>query len=194
MKRLSKRERLLEGVQGWVWDELEASWEFGYGRLLSFVNREGNGRVPVDYRDDDGFGLGKWAVNQRARRGELSEERQQRLDAVPGWVWDTQEAAWEDGFARLQSFAEREGHSRVPQLYLGDDVFRLGQWVAVQRDGQRSGKLSEERRQRLEVLPGWAWDALEAAWEEAMPGCDLSLNARATAVSHRPTETTTGSA
>jgi hypothetical protein len=123
------------------------------------VEREGHGRVPVDYRDGDGFRLGQWVSVQRWRykQGKLSEERRHRLEAVPGWTWNQLENRWEDVFARLQSYVEREGHSRVPVDYRDGDGFRLGQWLANRRQDYRLGKLSEERRHRLETLPGWTW-------------------------------------
>jgi hypothetical protein len=161
------RRRRLEAVPGWAWKETQARWEEGYGRLLAFVEREGHSRVPAAYRDNDGYPLGNWVLNRRnlKRRGQLSEERAELLAALPGWAWDTQEAAWEEGYARLKAFAEREGHTWVLATYL-DDGFRLGSWVQVNRQAYRRGKLSEERIRELEALPGWAWVQREANWED----------------------------
>jgi len=73
---------------------------------------------------------------------------------VPGWVWNTREAAWEVGFAALEKYAEREGHARVSDTYW-EGEYNLGQWVRVQRR-TREG-LSQERISRLESLIGWIW-------------------------------------
>jgi superfamily II DNA or RNA helicase len=145
-----------------------ASWEFWFGRLQRFVEREGHSRVPVAYRDEDGFWLGQWVVNQRAlgAREVLLQERVRRLEAVPGWVWNTKDARWEEGLARLQQFADREGHSRIPASYRDEDGFTLGSWVAVQRSFRRRSRLTEDRVRRLEAVPGWAWNALDAKWED----------------------------
>ena len=138
-----KRRARLEGLPGWAWDTHEAAWEDGYSRLRVFAAREGHTRVPRGFRDEDGFKLGLWVQNNRARghRGTLSTERVHRLESVAGWTWDTQEAAWEDAYARLRAFVSREGHCRVPRGYRDDDGFNLGQSVHNQRARGRRGEL-----------------------------------------------------
>ena len=91
----------------------------------------------------------------------MPTERRQRLDAI-GFVWDSLESAWEEGFAALTTFKTREGHCLVPQLHL-EGTFKLGQWVGVQR--QSRDTMSAEHRQRLDAV-GFVWDPLERAWEE----------------------------
>ena len=155
-----KRRARLEGLPGWAWDTHEAAWEDGYSRLRVFAAREGHTRVPRGFRDEDGFKLGLWVQNNRARghRGTLSTERVHRLESVAGWTWDTQEAAWEDAYARLRAFVSREGHCRVPRGYRDDDGFNLGQWVHNQRARGRRGELSDERARLLDSLPRWTWN------------------------------------
>jgi superfamily II DNA or RNA helicase len=165
------RAKLLADLPGWTWSKPGRSpieWSDSYARLLAFVEREGHSRPPQKYRDDDGYLLGGWVNTQRSARarGELSEKRARLLERLPGWAWDGQEAKWEEGYARLLAFVEREGHSRVPRDYRDRDGFRLGGWVGHRRHFWRRGELSEERAKLLQRLPGWAWDAREAAWEE----------------------------
>jgi hypothetical protein len=152
-----------------VWNTRDAAWEEAYDRLLRFAEREGHGRVPKAYRDEDGFGLGSWVDAQRqfSKRGGLSADRADRLEAVRGWVWNPMEGKWEEGYSHLLQFVEREAHSRVPQSYRDEDGYRLGNWVNVQRAFRRRGLLSKERIRLLEAVPGWVWDAVEARWEDA---------------------------
>lgn len=160
--------RRLEALPDWSWDPYvhEEAWDEGFASLQGFVEREGHARVPVQWREN-GYRLGQWANHQRRffAKGQLDKARCERLEAVPGWVWDRLEAAWEEGFAILQGFVEREGHARVPFLWR-EDGYRLGQWVGSQRRNFGKGRLDNARRERLETLPGWEWDPLEAAWEE----------------------------
>jgi hypothetical protein len=98
-------------------------------------------------------------------RGQLTLERVRRLDVLSGWVWDTREAAWEENFAALVRFVEREGHARVPNIRV-EDSFSVGSWVINQRASYGRGQLSKERANRLEALPRWTWDPYGDDWEK----------------------------
>lgn len=149
----------LEALPGWTWHPRELAWKEGFTSLRRFVKREGHAQVPTAYEDDGGFRLGAWVdvQRQRRRRGSITDEQLRRLEALPGWSWNRQVSAWDDGYARLLEFVEREGHARVPRGHRDDDGFRLGQWVNVQRACGRRGELPNERARRLESLVGWTW-------------------------------------
>ena len=49
------------------------------------------------------------------------------------------------------------GIAELPRGYKTDDGYRLGLWVHNQR--RTKDKMDPDRRQRLEALPGWSWDA-----------------------------------
>ena len=98
------------------------------------------------------FKLGEWVSGQRHRRDTISVERRKRLDAI-GFVWDALEAAWEEGFAALRKFKNREGHCRVPTTYV-EGKYRLGSWVSKQRRAKDT--MPAERRKRLDKI-GFVW-------------------------------------
>ena len=160
------RERQLEGVPGWTWEPRDYDWEEGFAYLQQFVEREGDAEVPGSHRED-GYRLGQWVTVQRTayRKGTLDPKRRSRLEALPGWSWDTHEAAWEEGFAYLQRFVEREGRANVPVSHR-ENGYRLGQWAGVQRQAYRHGKLDAGRRRRLERVRGWTWTPDKDAWDE----------------------------
>src|SRR5262249_23202336 len=78
--------------------------------------------------------------------------------------WTPLDSAWPAGYSHLERFVAREGHARVPNDHL-EDGYRLGQWVADQRNFHRSGRLSEERAARLQALTGWGWETFHAGLE-----------------------------
>jgi hypothetical protein len=155
---------LLEAFADWSWHAPDQAWETGYSALRRFIAREGNANVPRKHAED-GYRLGQWVAVQRSfwRQGRLSNERVSRLEPLPGWTWDTRDAAWERGFSMLERFAEREGHTRVPSGHI-EESYNLGRWVVKQRGAV--DQLTAERVAQLEALPGWTWDTREATWKE----------------------------
>ena len=153
------RQRRLQDLTGWTWDRQADKWEEGFRRLLDYVERNGDARVPTSYTVD-GYQLGMWVSNQRSfyRRGTLDADRQRRLQDLPGWTWDARADMWEEGFRRLLDYVERNGDARVPQSYTVDG-YQLGAWVTTQRQRQNKGTLDADRERRLEELPGWIWKA-----------------------------------
>jgi hypothetical protein len=133
----------------------EARWEGNFVRLERFVNEHGHALVDRDYVVD-GIRLGAWVARLRSRKDDLSAERQARLEALMGWVWDVPEAQWEHGYNWLQQFLARAGHAQVPQKHR-EQGFRLGTWVLSQRQHYKKGQLSANRVKRLESLPDWDW-------------------------------------
>lgn len=144
-----------------------SSWEFRFGLLQRFVDREGHARVPWKHQED-GCNLHQWMASQRFARGQLSHDRQRLLEALPGWSWDRNRERWEDGFARLVEFAQREGHSNVPSKH-EEGGYDLGRWVRVQRREQRDRRLRRDREHLLQAIPGWSWDRVRGPlgqWDE----------------------------
>lgn len=169
------RAELLETVAGWTWDPVAdywvdqwaEQWEEGFRQLQRYVDKHADARVPSDHTTSDGYRLGWWTVWQRELhgKGELDEERERRLCALPGWSWDVRAEQWEEGFRQLKLYVDQHGDARVPKTFVMDG-FTLGVWVAVQRRGFSRGTMEVERRERLEALPGWSWDPFADAWEE----------------------------
>jgi superfamily II DNA or RNA helicase len=162
------RERRLEVLPGWSWDPFTDKWEEGFRLLCQFTGREGHARVPAS-NVKDGFRLGDWVGRQRNDHalGRLALDREDRLEALPGWTWDVLAEQWEEDFSLLSRFVEREGHSRVPQKHV-EDRFRLGQWVRTLRSAQAKGQLPRNLVFRLEALPGWSWNTRADKWEERL--------------------------
>ena len=159
------RRRQLEALQGWAWDTFDAQWEKAFGLLLAFVEREGTSLVPQSHRED-GFTLGGWVSQQRGKRakGELSAERQCRLEELPGWAWEPKSDYWENAFDLLHAYQRENGTPVVPRghVYAG---FKLGDWVERQRAAFRKGKLEGARVRRLEAIHGWQWTPKDDQWE-----------------------------
>jgi predicted helicase len=87
--------------------------------------------------------------------------------AFDAMLVETSTPSWEEGYGHLQRFAEREGNAHVPFFAQAENGYPLGQWVGTQRAFFKRNLLAPTRTERLEALPGWAWSAWVASWEEA---------------------------
>ena len=85
----------------------------------------------------------------------MTPERIEKLEAI-GFVWDAQEAAWQEMYNRLVEYIDRKGDADVPQRYKKDP--KLGTWVNNQRKAYREGKMPLDRIEKLEAI-GFRWNA-----------------------------------
>ncbi len=143
-----------------------ASWDFYFGLFQGFIAENGHPIVPARYKTSDGYRLGAWATEQRVvyREGRILPERKERLEGIPGWEWSPHERRWEGAYEKLVEYVRRTGHARVEQEHICGDGFRLGRWVTGQRKRYHDRRLSSARRQALEALTGWTWNA-SRTWE-----------------------------
>ena len=91
-----------------------------------------------------------------------------------------QERAFNRGVAILRAYIEDTGSADVPVTYIrasGDEQYRLGHWVSVQRGKYKRGLLTTEQIKTFEALPGWCWNAWDRQWQPAMAALD-SFRAR----------------
>ena len=124
-------------------------------------------RYEDSYVDENGVRLGVWlsAMRQRKRQGRLSYSPEQiaRLNAL-GMRWTNRHnARWENGFEHAREYFRARHTLLVPPSYVSADGFKLGDWVANQREKYRAGTLGESQRDRLEEI-GMPWE-LPDPWE-----------------------------
>lgn len=78
------------------------------------------------------------------------------------------DASWKSHFAQLRAFGKKYGHCRVPHNWPKNQ--RLAEWVGYQRHCRYNGKLTPERRAKLESI-GFCWNAMrvparsQLAWD-----------------------------
>jgi hypothetical protein len=137
---------------GFAWDPQDAAWEIRFAELKRYRDEYGHCNVPFSWSENPQ--LGSWVVTQRMfqKEGRLSIQRKARLDML-GFSWHAHDAAWEAMFAELQRYKKAHGHCSVSR---NTDNPKLGTWVATQRSWQRAGRLSAERKARLDEL-GFEW-------------------------------------
>ncbi len=129
-------------------------WEQRHQELTQWQAKYGNCNVPKAEGK-----LGRWVVRQRElhKKGKLESERQRKLNNL-GFVWNTNEAAWEHKYALLLDYYRRKGTCCVP---ISDST--LGMWVAKMRANRRRNKLSKHRIDKLNAIK-FVWNTAEADW------------------------------
>lgn len=133
-----------------------AGWGQRYRELVAYRDAHGHCCVPKAQGT-----LGRWVARQRELRKKkaLSPDREAKLAAL-GFVWNTNDSAWDARFAQLQAWKAAQGHASVP-IAEGD----LGVWVAKQRQLKRKKKLAAGREARLNAV-NFVWDTPNTDWNE----------------------------
>jgi superfamily II DNA or RNA helicase len=158
-------ESIAESLKTILVERTTESWNFWFGLLEDYVEKERHTLIPIRYETQDGYRLGLWVSAQRQKRKnyKITGKQISKLDSI-GFDWDPLNSIWEEGFNYLGMFVKNEGHALVSARHINSDGFRLGQWVNDQRE--REGKLSFERKSRLNSIHGWTWDVLTFKWEK----------------------------
>lgn len=136
----------LESI-GFNWT-IEVTWKDRYDQLVRYHSQNGHCNVNTK----TGGQLGQWVGMQRQlkRAGKLGQESVDALDSI-GFSWTPRNAPvpWDKRFEELKQYRETHGSCRVLTTAEGGS---LGLWVANQRRGQKLGRLSQERIDRLNSI------------------------------------------
>ena len=151
---------------GMVW-ELDDTWELAFAEAEKFYQEHGHLDIPAEYVTENGVRLGNWyrGVRGEKRRGTLSQERQQRLEAI-GIQWlSIKVRTWMQYYELCKAFYEKHGNLNVHADYQTTDGTKLGVWVSGQRYAYSKGKLSQEQIALLEQI-GMSWQRDDSRFEE----------------------------
>jgi len=141
---------------GFDLDPLQVKWETGLNALVRYMHREGHCLVPAKHIEE-GFKLGSWVVNQRVKKDDLSVDRLSRLNNL-SFVWDVNQAKWDEGFSALIKFRDREGNLSVSSDHI-EDGYKLGSWITVQRSIRQ--RMPADRKAKLDDI-GFIWRVFES--------------------------------
>ena len=155
-------EQLMEAIRVQCIDALladdELRWQKNYQKTLR--RHEEKGDCNVSKSEDPGLPM--WQNNQRARRHRSAPHRVKLLNDIPSWVWDTYEAAWQEGYQKTLRRHEEKGDCNVPE----SEDRELQSWQQNQRTFYNTGRLAPDRVKLLNNIPSWLWDPVEAFWQK----------------------------
>lgn len=153
---------------GMVWDAPNYFFEKNYAALLEYFHTYGDLDVPADYVAPDGIKLGSRIRNlRRAKRlGNLNENQIKRLDEI-GMLWEDKfTRVWENGFEHAKAYFVQNGNLDVPTMFVCEDGFKLGAWIANHRE-KNGTRITDERRERLNSIGMiWAKPTADELWDK----------------------------
>lgn len=149
------------------------AWFERYSYLVDYKAEFGHAN-PDQAASYGGFSwLGAWVSQQRSKwtSGILSHAQIEKLDSI-GVVRDVLEYTWNLNYETLKNYVKKFG-VEIPQVLwstclpnkLGIDQLNIGQWLSVQTQAYRDGKLEQSRTRKLEEL-GISWKKIDTRWEK----------------------------
>lgn len=153
---------------------VENSWEKAYAELERYYARHGDINVPEDYATDGGVNLYRWISSQRRHRAgidspPLTQNQIDRLDKI-GMKWEYKKAtahiSWDNAYEICRRYYEEHGNLDIPINYIDYD-YNIGIWIRNQKAKERSGRIPQEQRDKLEKIGVvWGKTANERKWDE----------------------------
>jgi Helicase associated domain len=141
-------------------------WTEKFQELCDYRQNVGHCLVPHSYNDN--LPLARWVKRQRyqyklmieGKPSSMTEDRVNALENI-GFVWDSQNASWEERLGELREFCAVFQHCNVPSSY-GENP-QLATWIKCQRRQYKlyvEGKPSNITKQRIEKLEslGFEWE------------------------------------
>jgi hypothetical protein len=111
--------------------------------------------------DGSEWSIGKWvtSLQEMHQREVITFEKIELLNGVEGWAWE-RVCKWEAGLAAARACIESGGNYSSRKTKWEDAQGRawsVGTWTATQRNAYHNGKMSRDRIDALNAVPGWKW-------------------------------------
>jgi hypothetical protein len=143
-KKLKQTFNLTSGGQGnakCLYEGIVAKSNRQWNKFISHlddymeINKHIN--IPSNYICEDGYPLGQTVVT--VRQGNMLRifpERRTVLDNYDGWIWDSIDMKWNKFYKELSIYNSGFGNCNVPQNYVTEDGYNLGNILNHVRQGQ----------------------------------------------------------
>ena len=127
-------------------EQTSDNWLFWFALLEEYSREKQDCLVPKLYKTNEGYKLGSWVENQRAKRTILNKNKISMLENLPNWYWNKFDADWDKGIFELDLYIKEFGDPLPPDKYISKSGF-VRAWVRNRRNDFNKGKLSKEKNQ-----------------------------------------------
>jgi len=150
----------LEAI-GMIWDKKDFIWDQGYQISKQYYEKYGN-LLLKQYEMVNGYNLGQWINNQRARKSTLTKKRIDKLDVI-GMVWNATKDFWNRCYDAAKRYYIENGDLLIPSDYIVDGL-KVGIWMGTQKSSYKENSLTKKQIDMLELI-GMIWYARDDLWE-----------------------------
>lgn len=146
----------------------ELEWKYHYSDAQHYYLKNKNLNVPLRYVCPDGFRLGYWIGLQRKkyRKGTLDDNKIILLESI-GMIWNIPEYEWKVAYSKAQEYYNEYGSLFLSNDYVCEDGFKLGRWLAWQRNRNTTNKISKSDKDALDDI-GMVWNMVEERWNRQL--------------------------
>lgn len=169
-------------LSAYLVEECTASWDFMFGLLEAFVDKNEHALVPVTY-DENGYNLGTWVVTQRQLKNKSKIDKAtldkinklgdlKNVYGISVWSWDLRYDNWYFNYTLLKEYMAIREDGYIHKDYTTESGVKLGMWAGKQRRELKSNKDSKTQERidslnNIENIYGekvWCWDDRYDKW------------------------------
>lgn len=153
--KLSKEKiDLLEKID-MIWEPADYVWDKTYEIAKQYYEENNNLNIPNNFFYKN-VSLGSWIITQRNNYNQslLTDTQVEKLNKI-GMEWISprnEDYAWENNYNTVLEFYNKYKHLYVPTSYYSKDGTNIGRWFYEQKLKYKKKKLSDYRRNKLEML------------------------------------------
>lgn len=168
-EKLSEKQRkLLEQLPLEQINQKNRAWYFAYEDVKEYYKKNGNLKIPKEYKGDSGIVLSDWLIRQRMAKkaDKLTDEQIALLDKMD-FVWDS-ENVWNEGYRHAKEYFSKFHNLSMKKSFKCSDGYALGMWVFNYRNAYNKKKspvtINQKQIKLLERI-GMVW-VLETTWDK----------------------------
>ncbi len=163
-EKLSEERKIkLELIPNWFWVQVDPFYET-YENLLKFMTGNNNTLPKSGSKNKTECSLANWIGRQKVlyKKGTLGDDKIKKLEVLNNWKWiDTtivvENKLFDIRYEEVKLWISTHNNN-IPNTRSEDKTEEnYGNWCKTHRQSYVKGNLSEESKNKLELIPSWYW-------------------------------------